>query len=199
MKMDFYIIGKQNNLASKVFKCASVLDAKVRFVIPDDNINPKNSSRYICFIESAYLSLQVLNQIDKRKIIVLKDSTSLEPECDYLRKGYRGVLHTDLSPQLIIGQLQALLESVELLFSRAALSQIASEYVTKREEELKPISVLTRKENQIVNYIHSGLQNKEIARELAISPATVKTHVQRILKKTGAKNRTQILSKTAML
>lgn len=69
MKMDFYIIGKQNNLASKVFKCASVLDTKVCFVIPGDNINTKNSSHYICFIESAYLRLQVLNHIDKRKLL----------------------------------------------------------------------------------------------------------------------------------
>lgn len=197
--MDFYIIGKESKLASKVFKCAGLLDTKVRFVLPGDNINTQHSDKYVCFVESTYLRSYSLYGLDKQSTVVLLQSISFEQECDYLRKGYRGVLQTDLSPQLIIDQLQVLLGNFELLFSRAALSKIASEYINKRVEESKPISALTRKENQIVNYLHNGLQNKEIAKELAISPATVKTHVQRILKKTGAKNRTQILSKTAIL
>lgn len=197
--MDFYIIGKENKLASKVFKCAGLLDTKVRFVLPGDNINTQHSDKYVCFVESTYLRSYSLYGLEKQSTVVLQQSISFEQECDYLRKGYRGVLQTDLSPQLIIDQLQVLSSNFELLFSRAALSKIATEYINKRVEESQPISVLTRKENQIVTYLHSGLQNKEIAKELAISPATVKTHVQRILKKTGAKNRTQILSKTANL
>lgn len=196
--MDFYIIGKEHDLASKVFKCACLIDVKVRFVMPGDSIiKIYNTLNAVCFVESDCLSDELTRQFDKTSIVVLSKRISLEQECVYMREGYRGIIDTTLSPQQIIDQLQLLLSNVELIYSRAALSTIALEYLQNRVLEFKPISALTRKENQIVTYIQSGLQNKEIAKELAISPATVKTHVQRILKKTGAKNRTQIISKTA--
>ncbi len=37
-----------------------------------------------------------------------------------------------------------------------------------------------------------GLQNKLIARELSITEGTVKVHVKGLLRKTGARNRTQL-------
>ncbi|TMO86409.1 response regulator transcription factor [Pseudoalteromonas spongiae] len=195
--MDFYIIGKEHDLASKVFKCACLIDAKVRFVMPGDSIKINNTINDVCFIEFDCLSDEVSRRFEKSSIVVLSNPFSLEQECAYLHDGYRGVIDTTRPPQQIIDQLQLLLNNIELLYSRAALSKIALQYLQTRVLEFKPISALTRKENQIVTYIQSGLQNKEIAKELAISPATVKTHVQRILKKTGAKNRTQIISKTA--
>jgi DNA-binding NarL/FixJ family response regulator len=48
---------------------------------------------------------------------------------------------------------------------------------------------LTRAELEVLELIRHGLTNKEIARALFRSEFTVKTHVQRMLEKTGAKNR----------
>jgi DNA-binding NarL/FixJ family response regulator len=39
--------------------------------------------------------------------------------------------------------------------------------------------------------LKNGLSNKQIARELDMSEATVKVHVRHIMKKLGASNRTQ--------
>lgn len=197
--MDFYIIYKECDFVSKFFKCACLIDAKIHYVTLGDSIKSNNTVKDIYFVESDYLSHELLPQVDINSIVVLSNVISLEQECVYLREGYRGVIDTARSPQDIIDQLQLLVSDVELIYSQPALSKIASEYLQTRLAEFKSISVLTRKENQIVTYIHSGLQNKEIAKELAISPATVKTHVQRILKKTGAKNRTQIVSKTVAI
>jgi len=36
-----------------------------------------------------------------------------------------------------------------------------------------------------------GLTNKEIARDLGVSPATIKAHVERIIAKLGVSDRTQ--------
>lgn len=51
--------------------------------------------------------------------------------------------------------------------------------------------LLTRRELDVVELVARGLTNKEIARELAISPATVKAHVERVIGKLGVADRTQ--------
>ncbi len=53
---------------------------------------------------------------------------------------------------------------------------------------------LTGREEQVLELILRGMTVTEMSQSLFISEVTVKTHVGRILKKTGAKSRTQLLS-----
>jgi len=50
---------------------------------------------------------------------------------------------------------------------------------------------LTKRETQVLRHVAFGLNNKEIGRSLEISVETVKEHVQNILRKISAKDRTQ--------
>lgn len=50
---------------------------------------------------------------------------------------------------------------------------------------------LTDRESEVLDLVAQGMTNKEIARQLAISPATVKAHVERIIAKLGVSDRTQ--------
>ncbi len=52
---------------------------------------------------------------------------------------------------------------------------------------------LTTRESAVLDHLALGKSNKEIARELAISVSTVKHHVSAILRKFGAKNRTELI------
>lgn len=56
-------------------------------------------------------------------------------------------------------------------------------------------AALSAREEEILLLISEGRTNAEIAQTLAISAFTVKNHVQRILKKLGAANRTEAVSK----
>lgn len=51
--------------------------------------------------------------------------------------------------------------------------------------------ILTSREQEVVALVAEGLTNKEIARQLEISPATVKVHVERLIAKLGVADRTQ--------
>lgn len=51
---------------------------------------------------------------------------------------------------------------------------------------------LTTREEEITTLVAQGLSNKEIAAALHISEATVRTHIYRIFRKTGAANRTEL-------
>ncbi len=48
---------------------------------------------------------------------------------------------------------------------------------------------LTPREYQVALLVGRGLSNKEVGRELGVSPGTVKLHVHSIFQKLGARNR----------
>jgi ATP/maltotriose-dependent transcriptional regulator MalT len=54
--------------------------------------------------------------------------------------------------------------------------------------------VLTGREFEVLGLLAAGKQNREIAEELMVTPATVKKHVTHILDKLGAANRTQAVA-----
>jgi DNA-binding NarL/FixJ family response regulator len=58
---------------------------------------------------------------------------------------------------------------------------------------------LTPQEYKVFHLMHLGLSNKQIAGQLHISPYTVGKHVQQILRKLGARNRTQAASFTSII
>jgi DNA-binding NarL/FixJ family response regulator len=52
---------------------------------------------------------------------------------------------------------------------------------------------LTPREADVLRLIAAGQSNREIARTLFVSEATVKTHVNRIFAKTGSRDRAQAI------
>lgn len=53
------------------------------------------------------------------------------------------------------------------------------------------VEELTERERELVAWVAAGRSNEEIAQELFISPATVRTHVGRAMLKLRARDRTQ--------
>ncbi len=56
------------------------------------------------------------------------------------------------------------------------------------------IARLTPREREVMSLIAHGLSNSEISDELVLSEATVRTHVARILMKTGSRDRAQAVT-----
>lgn len=54
---------------------------------------------------------------------------------------------------------------------------------------------LSRREQQLVGLIRLGVSNKEMADRLALSEQTIKNHIHRILRKVGASNRLDIVTR----
>ncbi|OLZ64110.1 DNA-binding response regulator [Streptomyces sp. IMTB 2501] len=52
---------------------------------------------------------------------------------------------------------------------------------------------LTAREAEVLRLIAEGRSNREIARQLVVSEATVKTHINRIFTKTGSRDRAQAI------
>lgn len=85
-----------------------------------------------------------------------------------------------------------LLSAIELVLAGgrhypARLAEIAAGAGKQAASE----RTLTERQSEVLRCIARGLSNKEIARELGVSPATVKTHVSQALLAVGAANRTE--------
>jgi transcriptional regulator EpsA len=54
--------------------------------------------------------------------------------------------------------------------------------------------LITKREAELLHWVREGMSNQQIAEQLHISALTVKNHIQKILKKLGAANRTQAVA-----
>ena len=71
----------------------------------------------------------------------------------------------------------------------------SSERLPAAQPSEQPLrTAITLRECQILAWVREGKSNQQIADELAISPLTVKNHVQKILRKLGASNRAQAVA-----
>ena len=68
-----------------------------------------------------------------------------------------------------------------------------------RTSDLPPELPVTAREAQVLRHVAYGLSNREIANSLGISIETVKEHVQNILRKTGASDRTDVAVRAVRL
>jgi DNA-binding NarL/FixJ family response regulator len=125
------------------------------------------------------------------RVVIL---TTFEEE-DYilgaLRAGASGFLLKRSSPEDLIAAIHTVAGGDALLspsvtrrvIDRMATQPLVGEGTDPRLEELTP------REREVLELIAQGLSNPEIAAALTVEETTVKTHVKRVLMKTGARDR----------
>ncbi len=78
-----------------------------------------------------------------------------------------------------------------------ALHRMLASESSKPAAEVKAAAVLSRRQLQVLEWVRDGKTNPEIASILGISPATVKNHVQKMLRKLNVNNRAQAVARGA--
>jgi len=81
----------------------------------------------------------------------------------------------------------------------AQLTRPAQQATFRRNDAALGSLGITDREFTVLELLAAGLANKEIARELAVSPNTVKTHVSRLYEKLEVSRRTQAVDKARLL
>jgi len=117
-----------------------------------------------------------------------------------LRAGASGFLLKDVPPAELTSAIRAVASGdavVSPRITRELLDRYASSLPPSGGEArpaVHPIlSQLTEREGEVLLAIASGLSNAEIAAQLVLSEATVKTHVTRILGKLELRDRVQVV------
>ncbi|MBO3747784.1 response regulator transcription factor [Streptosporangiaceae bacterium NEAU-GS5] len=85
----------------------------------------------------------------------------------------------------------------EALLSPAATRGLIARFLADPVRAATPsparLAALTDREREILALVGSGLSNDEMAARLVVSPATVKTHINRAMTKLGAHDRAQLV------
>ena len=108
--------------------------------------------------------------------------------------GAAGYFLKGISREQLLAAIRAVAAGESLLkphHLRAVLQRLLKEDAKAAPPAVGKIEALTAREREVLGLIVQGLTNEQIARVLFISRATVKTHVESILKKLGVSDRTQ--------
>jgi len=129
------------------------------------------------------------------RVLILTTFALDEYVFEALRAGASGFLLKDAEPEDLVRAVRVVAGG-EALLSPAVTRRLIAEFVARPERlGASPASLeeLTDREREVLSLVAMGLSNDEIAAELVISPATVRTHINRVMMKLGAGNRAQLV------
>ena len=107
-----------------------------------------------------------------------------------MNAGAVGYLLKDASRNEVIDALQRVAAGEEALNS-AVSARLLRRMTERNASGAAPAETLTARERQVLGLVASGFSNREIGEELGITTGTAKAHVERVIGKLGAADRTQ--------
>jgi len=138
---------------------------------------------------------QLRELLPEARVLVLTtyaDDGSILPA---LRAGARGYLTKDASAEQIEAAIRAVHAGqthLDPLVQERLVAAVATQQPGPAPPGSGPLpDGLTAREAEVLTLLAAGLSNAEIASRLFVSNATVKTHINRIFAKTGARDRAQ--------
>lgn len=138
-------------------------------------------------VDGAEATQQIRAEAPDAKILVLTTYATDEFIFKALRAGARGYLLKDASADELIAAVRAV-HAGQTQLSPVVAARLVAGVGGAGPEPLTP------RELEVLTLVGQGLSNGEIAEKLVIAPRTAKVHVQNILAKLGASNRTEAVS-----
>jgi DNA-binding NarL/FixJ family response regulator len=137
---------------------------------------------------------RILTEADEHPVAVLMLTTFdlNEYVYDALRAGASGFLLKDIVPEQLIAAVRVVAAG-DALIAPAITKRLIEQFARSAPPIDTPpeLDELTPRELEVLGLIARGLSNAEIADELVVSTATVKTHIKRVLAKLGLRDRVQ--------
>jgi DNA-binding NarL/FixJ family response regulator len=125
------------------------------------------------------------------KVVILTTFDLDEYVYDALRAGASGFLLKDAPPDQMVAAVAAAAAG-DALISPGITRRLLAEFVRRPGPAPDPaLAALTERERDVLTRLGRGLSNTEIAAELYLGEATVKTHVSNVLAKLRLRDRTQ--------
>lgn len=135
------------------------------------------------------------------KVLVMTTFDLDEYVFEALRAGAGGFLLKDAEPDDIAEAIRTVADG-NALIQPSVMKRLVHKFVDPKtgqprdpraaKNEALP-DPLTEREQEILDLVAQGLSNVEIGEKLFISPATVKTHVSRVMQKTDCHSRAQLV------
>jgi DNA-binding NarL/FixJ family response regulator len=128
------------------------------------------------------------------RVIILTTFDLDENVYDALRAGASGFLLKDVTAERLFDAVRVVADGEALLapgVTRRLISEFAALRPKSDDASHAVFAELTPRETEVLRLVAEGLSNPEIATRLVVTEETVKTHVSRVLRKLGLRDRTQ--------
>src|SRR5947209_16394908 len=151
-------------------------------------------------LEGADATRQILAAYPETRVLVLTTYADDQFLFPALQAGARGYLTKDATAEEIEHAIRALIAGqthLDPAVQQRLVTAVLDQTPPAPAGEPTPVPALdlpdelTPREVEVLKLIAAGLSNQEIADKLVLSNATVKTHINRIFSKTGARDRAQ--------
>ena len=152
-------------------------------------------------LDGAEATAQIMAQSPETAVLVLTTFDDDASIAKALQAGARGYLTKGSSRDELVAALQ-LVSRGQAAFDSSVAARLVAGFQTQGhpappEPAVSPRPAgweqLTRREKQVLELIGQGLSNTEIATELFVSQATVKTHINNLFTKLGLRDRAQAI------
>jgi DNA-binding NarL/FixJ family response regulator len=141
---------------------------------------------------------RILAEDAELPVIMLTVSTMERDLIGAVEAGAKGFLSKGLSPHSMLRTLRDFQLRGALPMPRAMAARVFAHYLNRAgrpgqplEIGEQPLCLLTRREQEVLELLASGARDRDIAERLVLSEYTVEKHVQHILRKLDARNRTE--------
>jgi DNA-binding NarL/FixJ family response regulator len=125
---------------------------------------------------------------------------TLHESADYLmaalQAGAAGYLLKDIGRRELLTSIKDVLRG-KIMLNGALAAGLIRQITPTRNQASKPVEQLTTRELEVLRLLAQGLSNREIGQALSITPGTAKVHVEHILGKMQASDRTQAAVRAA--
>jgi DNA-binding NarL/FixJ family response regulator len=118
-------------------------------------------------------------------VVVLTASESPENGAKALRLGARAIVQKRFAIETLMLALHAVIEGSVWMPAEVQAELVGASNAAARE--------LTPRETEVVRHVALGLRNAEVAARLAISEATVKTHLNNVFQKLNMRDRLELV------
>lgn len=129
------------------------------------------------------------------KIVALTTFSDDEKLVNMILSGASGYLLKDISSEDLHKSILDVIQGGSSMSPSVAYKLLEYVKTAPKPKNSAAIELLTAREKEILEHIKMGLQNKEIAEKLFISPQTVRKHLENIYDKLQVNNRVEAISK----
>ncbi|WP_144793049.1 response regulator transcription factor [Kocuria palustris] len=136
---------------------------------------------------------RILARRPRLTVVLLTTFDLDEYALDGIRAGASGFLLKDAQPEELLGALRTCSRG-DAVIAPSTTQRLLRRFIDPPPRVVADdprLSSLTPREQEVFELVGRGLSNHEIMAALVLSEATVKTHVSRVLAKTGARDRVQ--------
>jgi DNA-binding NarL/FixJ family response regulator len=130
------------------------------------------------------------------RVLILTTFEVDEYVFEAVRSGASGFLGKGARPDVLIDAIRTVARGDALLSPPATRGLIARFLRLHDSGPVRPsplLDTLTDREREVTALVADGMSNTEIARQLTLSPLTVKTHANHAMTKLGARDRAQLV------